>query len=795
MFEKLKKINIKGGCFEEETTLELFKNDPVSVIYGRNGSGKSTIARGIKEYGKTPNVFFQSLFSSNAAKDDDKLEVTGDDQILQKMKKQTFVFDEDFVNNNVKVKDEGVDSIVMLGEQVEQDDIILANTERIKWIDGTLKRLKEMYAQYDNAEDALSPQYQIKNIKEIVSHHRVLSEVRGSDDSARKNEGVTDEMVMELISMQEPAEDYETLQTEYSAKLALYRQSGDAVPVKVPVGKLPYPENLDELNDLLCRHVEKPELSEREQRLLQFLSEHPHEMTDQMIKENWEFCPVCLRKMDNRERNGVADTLSKLLNKEAEDYKTQIEEAAKVFDIFEIEGPDFPGDLYAKEQNALRIAISELREIIDRVRVDIQYRKNHIYDRIGQPFDQSLMKSYKTKIEKCNAALMTLRKCSETFNQSVAERKELKEQLVDLSIRLVRKELSTVCDLCKEMMGKKEECAEEIKTNEEKRKVLEQDILKAKQKMERTDIALDYINSELRYVFFSDKKVRLEQRQGSYRLKVNGRNVKPNRMSVGERNALGLCYFFAKLFGGESNKRKYEAERLIVIDDPVSSFDYGNRVGVMSLLRYQFGNIVKGNKNSRILVMSHDLHSVFDLVKIRSDIQGGRGGEKKFLELVNRQLKEQDVRNEYKKLLMHVYDYATASPQTDEDENVEMSIGNIMRRLMEAFASFCYNTGFENMMCRKGVLNGIPKEKRAYYENFMCRLTLNGLSHEEENVYSLDTMAPYFTREEKVQTAKTVLLFLMYVNEEHLRAYCEKSAGMFETIKSWQGKEETWLKG
>ena len=40
MFEKLKKIYIKGGCFEEETTLELFKNDPVSVVYGRNGSGK-----------------------------------------------------------------------------------------------------------------------------------------------------------------------------------------------------------------------------------------------------------------------------------------------------------------------------------------------------------------------------------------------------------------------------------------------------------------------------------------------------------------------------------------------------------------------------------------------------------------------------------------------------------------------------------------------------------------------------------------------------------------------------------
>ena len=44
--------------------------------------------------------------------------------------------------------------------------------------------------------------------------------------------------------------------------------------------------------------------------------------------------------------------------------------------------------------------------------------------------------------------------------------------------------------------------------------------------------------------------------------------------------------------------------------------------------------------------MSHDLQSVFDLVKIRSDINGKRG-EKKFLELENKELKEHSVRNEY----------------------------------------------------------------------------------------------------------------------------------------------------
>ena len=48
MIEEFKKLKIKGGIFQEETTLDLFiKNDKypnVSIIYGKNGSGKTTIA-------------------------------------------------------------------------------------------------------------------------------------------------------------------------------------------------------------------------------------------------------------------------------------------------------------------------------------------------------------------------------------------------------------------------------------------------------------------------------------------------------------------------------------------------------------------------------------------------------------------------------------------------------------------------------------------------------------------------------------------------------------------------------
>lgn len=267
---------------------------------------------------------------------------------------------------------------------------------------------------------------------------------------------------------------------------------------------------------------------------------------------------------------------------------------------------------------------------------------------------------------------------------------------------------------------------------------------------------------------------------------------------MARENVLGLCYFFAKLFSNKKKEDRYKEEVLLIIDDPISSFDYGNRLGVMSLLRYQFNNIKNGNSNSRILVMTHDLRSAFDLAKVRSELKGGKGNssDRKFLELVNKQLKPRQGNNEYKKLLESVYDYAK-NPIDDEDEYVETSIGNTMRRLIEAFSSFCYNTSFEEMMCREGVLNAISEEKRKYYENFMCRLALNGESHMEERVYALNTITPYFTKQEKVQTAKSLLLFLYYINKEHLSCYLGKNKEGDEDrmaeIEKWKLEEANWI--
>ena len=67
----------------------------------------------------------------------------------------------------------------------------------------------------------------------------------------------------------------------------------------------------------------------------------------------------------------------------------------------------------------------------------------------------------------------------------------------------------------------------------------------------------------------------------------------------------------------------------------------------------------------------------------------------------------------------------------------------------------------------------------------------------EERVYALNTITPYFTKQEKVQTAKSLLLFLNYINNEHLSCYLGKNKEGDEDrmaeIEKWKLEEANWM--
>lgn len=782
MFENFKKITIKGGCFENDTELELFKKDSVSVVYGRNGSGKTTIAHSIGNLLKPDEEKSADYtVSSDAAIPDDK-------------KQSVYIFDEDFVREQVRVEKDGINTIVMLGEQVELDEQIAKKKEELALKEGEYGKLDEERKKYDNAGENISPLYYFNRLRDALRAEDGWAEIDRQVKGNKVMSRITDDVISTLMGLEEPTDTYEQLRERVMADLNLYMQSGNAQAVAWVKHTVTLPDTLEGVNELLEKPLDAPPLNEREQRLITLLAmlpQHSTQETRQMIEEGWPFCPLCLREIEEKDKVAITQTLTDILNKEADEYEGLLERTLEVFADISTPLPEFTGGLNEKELNTALTARNKLNHVLTAIRDKIGQRKRNIYEALNQPFGEEALKTYVEALTAWKSVIDVLENCVNVFNESVSKRTKLYNQVRIENNLLARKQLSALLQSYKQATENSEKNRKDLDAKGKECEAVQGEIKALQQKKENTDIALGYINKELQYVFYSKKKVKLEPGDGCYKLKINGRNVAPKKISAGERNVLGLCYFFARLFSGKTESNKYAEEYLIVIDDPVSSFDYGNRVGVMSLLRFQFGNILKGNANSRILVMSHDLHSVFDLVKIRNEVVPGKDGDRSFMELVNNKLDVKYVQNEYKKLLESVFSYAADTGADDPDEKQEMSIGNTMRKMMEAFSSFCYNDTFEKMVRRDNILAAIPEPKRSYYANFMGRLTLNTESHMAENVYSLDTITTYFTKDEKLQTAKSVLLFLLYINRPHLEAYLDTA--QLATIEGWKAEEAGWL--
>lgn len=128
-----------------------------------------------------------------------------------------------------------------------------------------------------------------------------------------------------------------------------------------------------------------------------------------------------------------------------------------------------------------------------------------------------------------------------------------------------------------------------------------------KSQIKNTNVALESINKDLALIFGTTKSIRLyPDSKGNYRITSHGRKVKLDNVSVGERNAIAIAYFFSIIKTNDIEGQEYSHPLFLVIDDPVSSFDRDNKFGVFTLLKSKLTKIIRRNSESKCVVLTHD---------------------------------------------------------------------------------------------------------------------------------------------------------------------------------------------
>ena len=230
---------------------------------------------------------------------------------------------------------------------------------------------------------------------------------------------------------------------------------------------------------------------------------------------------------------------------------------------------------------------------------------------------------------------------------------------------------------------------------------------------------------------------------------------------------------------------KYDEPTLLVIDDPVSSFDAENKAGVISLLTRQCKKVLDGNKESKVLIFTHDVTTLRELCVQRSDFFDKDEDETKMylwltpariLKPVNCSRILENM--EYDAELNTIFNFANADCPEDFDQYD--TIGNTIRRFAESYASRMFKCSWNSLFTSESRLECLPEDIQDSVSAFAIRPILNSGSHGVVEEYEPS---------EVQRAARILLIYMSYASHEHLRSYLvgrsKNLSWRMETIEDW----------
>lgn len=789
MLRDISTVEVQGGLFATLTPFSLFdpqdgkelKTIKGTLLYGRNGSGKSTIARAFRlargeEQPAIKQVSFIDKDGNSVTLSDDK-------------KKRIFVFDEDFVNEKVKFKEDHLDTIIMLGEAAD-----LAGK-----IEQAEKDRDFAKAEYDAKETALK-EYEDDNNSKSPAHWllKIAKALRGDDAwagrnrkiyGARQNTQVKEDTYKKFIDLA-PSKTRSELIVEFNEQMMALdtaKSGSSKIDSKVPT----LPEPYDKYDDmaiiaLLAKKIEKPELSERERYLMGLveagktneLSQKAAFFRDPDVKE----CPYCFQSVDGEYKTNLVASIEKVLSKTVEEHQKSLQ-------VWVHNDVDIDLSLFSSLQN-----YEACCGIIDKINTAIRTYNELIQQKIDKPYQpiKASSQDVANLMKQLSENFTILESEREAYNRKATNTEPIINKLNEINSFIAHYDIiDLVAGYVKQQndfkMAEKE--FNDAKNDYDAKSKAVED-LDAQRKS--VQLALDIMNAFLKYIFFAEDRLRIDYIDGEYRLYSHGKKVRPCDVSVGERNIIGLSYFFASIMEGQEEKDVYGKEYLLIIDDPVSSFDTENRIGILSFLKYMLGAFLEGNEFSKAFVMTHDLMTFYDIHKLFEEIincckKKNYAHKPKFnrFEITDGTIKlfEYKNRQEYTEILKLIYDYGQGN--TAEHDLV---IGNLMRQVLEAFATFQYKKGIEDVSTDPDILNLLPEPAyKSYYENLMYRLVLHGGSHKEEQIKAMKDYDFFslISEAEKKRTAKEVLCFIYLLNKKHVLQHLHGIKDVEMTLETW----------
>lgn len=654
------KIDLKNEELFYEDEIDFDKN--LNFIFGKNGTGKSTLTKLLKEQGE---------------KDYDVRVFQGFEIVVgENNKLNAVILGEE--NNEIAQEIENIKKVI----KKKEEEISKINLEINKPEDNSENLWKkfEEIKRNSNQKNTQIQDFYSKSASEI----KKMTDPQISKTTYNKNDFILEKKNAKLLGEADIKYFKNLIKTEVK------------IAQKIEFPSINLQNELEKVNSILEKKVEEKvriirlENSE-EKRDFAKKGLHLHK-----IGEVCSFCGNIIKKEEYEElqKYFLADDV-KEFQKEIEIAKNNYQQIVERIENIKFDKNNF----YPNNTEKLTQIIEEydgikkeivkiLKEFLEKLEKKDIFKENEklILDNIFLNFNE-ISKEYDDLVKNNNSSNLSEEKEKAKSNLRYHYIKlvldNFKEEVKLNEIEKLKEEYKTY----KTEIENKENEITQI-NGEIKKLNFEIKKLEAKTKNEKK--LVDNINKKIKN-YTSFKLVHKEDKEGKgfYNVKClrteQDRDI--NQVSTGEKNIIALLYFIEKL--NEINELETR-DKLIVFDDPMNSNDDTMQYLIIEELQKLMGELLENKKNDKVIIMTHNVHFYIN-VKYNFDKKKEHEKNKNFIRLVSdtKKTKINYIKNKDE-------DFETSYESLWHEINILFSLSscnpamllNPMRRIVETYTKF-----------------------------------------------------------------------------------------------------------
>lgn len=647
----LKIRSVKSYSDEKNVEVELTKR--INLIYGQNGSGKSTISGYFYKPGD--EAYKHCSFS-----DTDKY--------------RYIVYNSQFIEDSFYNKSEQPGIFTLSQENKEVMEAIALNEKKLSKLKKEIIRIDDDLDKKDKMIQKVVSTYQ-KKIWEKTSHIRkkdgglgdlMAGYLQKSSISLRLSQQVE----MEEIDTADLISDYIKLKSNKN----LSYQS-----LIIPATPFFSEDQVGMLSTSLIPSGDS------------YLSM----VIDQLGNSDWirtglsyidgEQCPFC-------QKNTIDDLFREEVKKIFDDaYDKMISKLKELQSSYKKMIDDFTSGIQSTVMLSNYINDKdEFNEGLEQANLIFEANLRFIKEKIDKPSlnvevitENPSANSLVEKMKKYNDEINTINTMVENYDNSVEQLKSnVWKSLRNICNDLIEAQNKQIQELILErgdIVSCKDKVQNEIET-------LNTSSIDLKKQTSNIDETVEKINSTLSSLGISHFKIKKNADANFFQICRNNGVVSNiyKTLSEGEKTLITFLYFLELCNGRLDSDNEDNKEKLIVIDDPISSLSHDYIYEVSSLIHHR---IIKKGEDDKLLILTHNLFFFQELVKLAPSKKDAF--DKKYH--LHRVIKDQysnvltisrdDIKNEYEALWMVLKDVKKGLISS-------VVLPNVMRNILEYYFSF-----------------------------------------------------------------------------------------------------------